>query len=446
MTPQTLPRNLGDGLILRRATPADADALADFNSRVHSDEGFENPNRFIGAWTRDLLTKAHPTVQPADFTIVEDTATGKIVSSMNLISQTWTYAGIPFGVGRPELVGTLPEYRKRGLVRAQFDAAHAWSAARGELAQAITGIPYYYRQFGYEMTVNLGGGRSGALGRVPALPEGEQEPFGVRPATVQDLPFIAQTYDDFNRRYLLACARDEALWQWELDGHSPESINGRALAIITNLEGAPVGFLAYARQLWGGSIALTFCALNPGLSWFAPLHSILRFLRRAADEVAQSTGESGRGSFFLALGEVHPLYEALHGELTELQPPYRWYMRVPDLPAFLLHIRPVLEARLANSIVAGFDGALRMTFYRSGLRMVFERGKLTGVEPWQPEPMGHSGDAAFPDQTFLHLLFGQHSRDALRAFLPDTWANGALYRALLNALFPPQSSNLFPVS
>ncbi len=32
--------------------------------------------------------------------------------------------GFPFGVGRPELVGTLPEYRNRGLVRAQFEEVH----------------------------------------------------------------------------------------------------------------------------------------------------------------------------------------------------------------------------------------------------------------------------------------------------------------------------------
>ena len=61
---------------------------------------------------------------------------------MNLISQTWAYEGIPFEVGRPELVGTLPEYRNRGLVRAQFEEVHRWSAARGELVQGITGIPY----------------------------------------------------------------------------------------------------------------------------------------------------------------------------------------------------------------------------------------------------------------------------------------------------------------
>ena len=115
----------------------------------------------VAAWTRDLLSGSHPTFGSDDFTIVEEAATGRIVSAMNLISQNWTYAGIPFGVGRPELVGTEPEYRKRGLVRARLKVIHALSAERGEMVQAITGIPNFYRQFGYEMAMSLGGGRQG---------------------------------------------------------------------------------------------------------------------------------------------------------------------------------------------------------------------------------------------------------------------------------------------
>ena len=106
-----LPINLGDGLVLRRSTVQDAAALADFNARIQSDEGPDKPDERVGVWAYDLLTKPHPTFKPSDFTIVEEVTSGKIVSSMNLIPQTWTYAGIPFNVGRPELVGTLPEYR-----------------------------------------------------------------------------------------------------------------------------------------------------------------------------------------------------------------------------------------------------------------------------------------------------------------------------------------------
>lgn len=53
----------------------------------------------------------------------------------------------------------MPEYRRRGLVRAQFDVIHQWSAARGQLVQVISGIPFYYCQFGYEMGLALSGGR-----------------------------------------------------------------------------------------------------------------------------------------------------------------------------------------------------------------------------------------------------------------------------------------------
>ena len=141
----TIIRDLGYGLVLRRSTIEDAEALATFNAWVHSDEGPDHPDEKVAAWTRDLMSGRHPTHDPDDFTIVEETGTGRIVSAMNLISQTWAYEGIPFGVGRPELVGTLPEYRKRGLVRLQFEEIHQWSAERGELVQAITGIPYYYR-------------------------------------------------------------------------------------------------------------------------------------------------------------------------------------------------------------------------------------------------------------------------------------------------------------
>ncbi len=91
---------------MRKGSAQDADKLASFNGRMHSDEGPEQPHEGVAAWTQDLLSKPHPTFKPDNFTVVEDTHSGEIVSSMNIISQTWSYAGVPFGVGRIEMVGT----------------------------------------------------------------------------------------------------------------------------------------------------------------------------------------------------------------------------------------------------------------------------------------------------------------------------------------------------
>ncbi len=58
------------------------------------------------------------------------------------------------------------------------------------------------------------------------------------------------------------------------------------------------------------------------------------------------------------------------------EPPYAWYLRVPDVPAFIRHIAPVLERRLARSILTGYTGDLKVDFYNGGLRLHFEQGKI----------------------------------------------------------------------
>ena len=148
---ETIPRDLGGGLILRQATAEDTEAAAEFQSLVHAPPGTSGEEFRI--WTRDLMRGALPGFQPGDFTLVEDTNTDAIVSMLNLIPQTWSYGGIEVGVGRIELVSTHPDYRRRGLVRAQMDAVHEISAKRGERMQVISGIPWYYRQFGYDMAL-----------------------------------------------------------------------------------------------------------------------------------------------------------------------------------------------------------------------------------------------------------------------------------------------------
>ena len=75
----TILRDLGNGLILRRATLDDAEALATFNAHVHRTAGSEQPHMGIAAWTQDLLSGDHPACGADDFTIVEEASTGAIV-------------------------------------------------------------------------------------------------------------------------------------------------------------------------------------------------------------------------------------------------------------------------------------------------------------------------------------------------------------------------------
>lgn len=434
-------RDLGDGLILRHASMEDADALAQFNGEIHAENEIDRLH--LMAWTRDLLTRPHPTLVPEDFTIIEEASTGKIVSSLNLIPQIWSYEGIEFGVGRPELVGTLPEYRGRGLVRIQFDEVHRWSAERGHRVQAITGIPYFYRQFGYEMAIDLDGRRFGFEAQVPKLKEGEEEPYRVRLARESDLDFISKTYDETRKRNMIVCERTPEIFHFELGRQDVEHAFAQT-CVIEDKAGELVGYLIHLCFVSDGSIASIFYELKPGASWLDVTPSVVRYLWQTGQEYAERDGNACV-KFGFVLGEKHPVYDAIKDRLIKLYGSYAWYVRVPDLPGFLNHIKPVFEKRLTESIAPEYSREVKISFYRDGLRIVIEHGLIKTIESWKPVPKDE-GDIAFPNLTFLQMLFGYRSYEELHYAFPDCWCESDEISTLLNILFPKNHSRILPIA
>ncbi len=441
-------KDLGNDLVLRRSSIEDTDALAAFNSKIHADDDFDV--LALAAWTRDLMIADHPTFSLQDFTIVEDVKTKQIVSSSCLISQTWTYDGVPFNVGRIELVGTLPEYRGRGLIGEQFKVIHEWSQVRGELVQAITGIPYYYRRFGYEMALNFWGGRLGYEANLVPLKQGEAEPYRIRAAVESDIDFIARLYEDGCKRSLIATKWDKALWLYQLNRLEDLDINGRWLFIIEDLEDIPCGFLAVPKLKWHEMAAITTYELIPSASYFQVTPAVARWLWQFGEEQAKKQPYPQK-TFGFWLGEEHPVYAAYGDRLPKTRKPYAWYLRVPNLADFIKQIKPALERHLENSINAGYSGELKLSFYHDGLLIRFEEGKIVAVETLPGGELGKGVEqegisAAFPGLTFIQMLFGWRSMEEISYLFPDCdWRNQEI-KTLIDLLFPKKTSNLWPIS
>lgn len=130
-------------LLARWSTPEDIPKIsrlcvAAFNSK------------FFAYWVTNVMTpKASKTfMSPYDAALVEDTTTGEVIASACLFAHELGYEGIPCSIGRPELVATDKRYRKRGLMHVIFKMLHARSESRGDIAQMINGIAYFYKQYG----------------------------------------------------------------------------------------------------------------------------------------------------------------------------------------------------------------------------------------------------------------------------------------------------------
>ncbi|HJZ46091.1 MAG TPA: GNAT family N-acetyltransferase [Roseiflexaceae bacterium] len=441
-------RDLGGGLVLRWSTAADMDAIGQLYGFVFRGKPEEPLNASMMAWERDLISGRHPLIGSGDFALVEDTDGGAIVAATCLLRQTWEYEGIAFPVGRPEIVATLPEFRNRGLIRAIFELIHARSDGEGHLAQGITGISYYYRQFGYEYAIDLDAYRSVYLAAIPKLKEGEAEPYALRDATPADLPRVMELYDRGRAHGPVSTRIDADYWRWVLDGQNPNSGEGwRTQLIVRAGEDHPaLGYVLTSRWRWGDSMGVRGLAVDRGVALPPLAPSLLRALQAQAltlPALRPTEPEVVKISFVLATN--HPLYGALGPQLTAgPDRPYAWYVRVPDLPRLIRRIAPALERRLAASSSSGYSGDLTLNFYRSGLRLAFEQGRLMAAEDFRAEGWRPQHNAGFPPLVFLQLLFGRRSLAELRHAFPDVWADD-IGRPLLEALFPARPSWVLPL-
>ncbi len=383
---------------------------------------------------------------PGDYAVIEDTTKegNPLVACTCLWRLEWEYEGIPFRVGQPEFVATHPDYRNRGLIRKLFEMVHARSEAEGHLVQAITGILYFYRQFGYEYALELEGRRVTYLSLIPKAQESNPDPYSFRVATPEDIPLLIELYNRQRSASMIWNILSERFWRYQIKEETDPSVSGKQMCVrmIIDEAGEVQGYLMLATRRWGKSLHVYALNIIAGVSWQAMVPSLLRALQTYGLQiptVGSDVQPLHEISFFL--GSQHPVYEVLGETLAPFyEPPYAWYVRIPDVLAFIHHITPVLEKRLANSAAAFYTGNFTLDFFRGGMHMVFDKGHITRIEPWRTPVYKNTADASCPALVFLQLLFGYRSLHELRYAFPEVRVENNNAEMLLNALFPKKHS------
>jgi GNAT superfamily N-acetyltransferase len=435
-----MQKQLTDGLILRTLSEgfaSDREHLPDFYASINTAGESDHVQDGIRHWTRDLMS-GHPTTTPDDiFVVIDSTKDDMLVSATLLIPQTWRYENIDIAVGRPELVATHPDYRSRGLVRALFDAVHERSAALGHQLQVITGIPYFYRKFGYTMAVELGEHAVFQLSALPELPPDAQPEFTLRPATTEDITDISIWNAYFARERLMTDHYSPEILRYEITGRHPTYYPRTEYQMIVDITGRAVGYVTTIDSLDEPyRIRCIAYVVGDQSSYLATFKDVMQGIK------AQATTKYGRCPAMLAFGSgmheaLDRLIEWSPGGLVKQRQDYAWYLRVPDTIGFLNHVAPVLEQRLDASGAHRYSGELRIGFYDlTGIALKFENGRLCVIQPID----GKDGyDIQFPWHTFWNVVFGHHTAEELFVVLPETYAN-AKASVLLAALFPKKRS------
>lgn len=450
-----LPRALNNGLIVRPSTARDTDDLLQLIDSVFRDmlaDVPDVPETRMTRIARRVMSGTHPFMRPDDFTVVEDTRRSqrRIVGCTCLLRHTWEYEGIPFAVGRPEIIATYPEYRQQGLIRAIFAMVHERSAAQGQFVQAITGIPYFYRQFGYEYALDLWDTCVIPVARIQQHEAPLPAPSILRDATVEDVPFLQELYERRRRAGMVSQAIDAQWWRYQIEtwrNNPQQDINAHVHIIADDTQHrqgyviTPVPQSTRYMQVWD----LEMTEMTDEAYLRSAMPAVLRALYlRGVQERGVLRQDGALQELRFMLTRAHPVFRALH-ELYEpkQEPSYAWYVRVGDLPGFIAHIAPVLEARLAKAAYGNMHGELTLDFYRDGLRLIIDGGRVSAAS-WRRAVQYVKADAGLPPNVFLQLLFGHRTLTELRYAFPDVWVKDGAEQ-LLQALFPPKASWILPL-
>jgi hypothetical protein len=317
-------------------------------------------------------------------------------------------------VGQIENVATHARYRRRRLVRSQFEVHHARSDGRGDLAGLITGIPYLYRRLGY------GYGLDYPLIHLATVDNvGDPGTDVVRPARTDDLDGIIRL-DATRSTDRLRVVRDRRSWERTLARSAATRFEQLVVAVR---EGEIVGFAQLEARPWAERLYL-----QPATAEDAPAARAL-----LAHAVAQA---AAHGEMVVAFDNPGTAYgEVLAGVGDPVRHSHGIYVRVPDAVALLDALRPVLSRRLAASSYADRKGVLSMSLYESGVSVSYDQGVVTDVARVDPvEDPFDSDDVGVPPDLLGALVLGRFGAAALEQRVDDVTLGRR--RRLMEVLFP----------
>jgi predicted acetyltransferase len=389
------------------ANQTDIENLARFNNIIHGDG--------VDTLTRELIIN-HPHTTPEEWFFIEKD--GVIISSLCLISWTWQFCGVSLKIGEMGVVGTLPEYRGHGLVRELAKHHRHLLNEGGYHLSNIQGIPYFYRQFGYEYALPLEGGWRFDLHLIPDdMPDG----FTFRLATKQDISMLMRLYETAMHDLDIYAVRDEAIWDYLL-GDSTKTEYASDIWCVLDAHNDMVGYWRVEHHGFGDGLNINECS---NLSYTAGLASLAQFKKLAL----------ARNKPYI---KIHIPPKHLMTRLVESfggrdNGRYAWQIMIPDVHRLLTALKPVFVQRLMNTPFANLTHTFTLNLYRRAFALDFQNGVLMDVKS-----LGYyegESDLSIPPDAFTQLVMGHRTQGELREIFPDVSCYGVA-QLMTDCLFP----------
>lgn len=390
-------------------TDEDYEALYMVMDAVFGDEDVRSITR--------RFVEHHPEMNKEHFFVVKHG--NRAVAGLLLVPQVWKLGEVELKVAEMGCVGTDPEHRRKGvqwILNNEFDK---YSRENGFDLCALAGIPYFYRQFGYQYAVELDYSTELKVEELPEMDTGiKVEKFEETHIDVAD-EILRKTQE----RYLVKSVRTKGIWRMQ---QTTGTYGGEPYeADVFTREEEIAGYCRYVIDEEKKTINIK----ELGISENASAEEIAAAIRKQASEKGLTELKTG-------LSHMDEFSRYLISRGAKTNRPYAWQVKIIDLPGYISKIKPVLEQRIENSEYMGLSRDITINFWKYAVKMKIEEGKIVSIERTFGEKDRTIGLNPY---AFMKLALGYKSRMELEKMYPDFRVQGDL-GGLIDVMFPKQSS------
>jgi len=407
----------------------EVEELLKFHSIVHPDDDVEELRRQI-----DHL----PGFSQEMNYYIRDLDKGIIVTALNSIPFIWNYEDIPLRNLELGWVGTLKEYRRKGLNKSLYSHFNNLLLSGNYDISTIQGIPYYYRQFGYDFVI--------PMDRTVWIRTNQIQPFDekslpeymkmkVRPAEKKDIPSMMDLFDGLNQGLLVYAPRSQELW--EIQETMKKQFENEFQTYVVVAGSKIIGYFRLVKKndREGFPNKSTLTVIESSISTF---NGVLRTLQFLYVEAVQND--------ILLIGSQGPSFNSLSKVMENVggsgKPWWKYQVRIPNMVRFLQKISPVLERRLVGTMFEGLTYDVIMNTFQNCYSVNFSNGKIIDISDLGPQQVIDNQDFRAQPNDLLRLVLGAYSIKEIEQNNIDFIVRGSV-RLITEALFPKRESSIY---
>lgn len=333
------------------------------------------------------------------------------VAGLVLIPQKWNIEGVELKVAEMGCVGTVPEHRRKGIQRILNNKFDEYARKNGYDMCVLAGIPYFYRQFGYQYAVELDYSTEIDVKKLPSSRDYTQREF-----IDEDIGDAQKLLEATQSRYLVMSIRTPTIWSMQQETGTYGAEPFKATSILDGDK-----LIAYYRW-WAEekTLAIRELALRDeeDAEWVAAV-------------IREHAEKQGLDKIKTKLSHEDYFSKYLIAQGATINKPYGWQVKLLDPQDFLWKMRPLFEKRLAESEYKGLTKTLPLNFWKYALSLEFIDGKLVSVEK-----ISETGRVlGLNPYASIQLFLGYRSREDLEYAYPDFYVRGG-NAELIDVLFP----------